>query len=51
MQHVFEEHDIDPLPGRVVEQDWKVRFDRYVTRFEPVLGPQEGPPGRVARLP
>jgi uncharacterized protein YndB with AHSA1/START domain len=26
------------------EGDWKPRFDHYVTVFEPVLGPQEGPP-------
>jgi hypothetical protein len=24
--------------------DWQPRFQRYVTAFEPVLGPQEGPP-------
>ena len=103
--HVFEEHDIDPLPGRVLEwqpprrvrftwgtdtigfelspaddggtvfvlteelgasiaarnaagwevcldrlehgtaeEPWQPRFDRYVAAFEPVLGPQEGPP-------
>jgi uncharacterized protein YndB with AHSA1/START domain len=24
--------------------DWQPRFERYVAAFEPVLGPQEGPP-------
>lgn len=30
-----------PTPG---ESSWQVRFDRYVSRFEPTLGRQEGPP-------
>jgi uncharacterized protein YndB with AHSA1/START domain len=25
-------------------EDWRPRFERYVATFEPVLGPQEGPP-------
>ena len=25
-------------------EDWQPRFERYVAAFEPVLGPQEGPP-------
>jgi uncharacterized protein YndB with AHSA1/START domain len=31
---------VDGDPG----EDWKPRFDRYVKEYEPVLGPQEGPP-------
>jgi hypothetical protein len=26
---------------------WQERFDHYVDAFEPVLGPQEGPPAGV----
>lgn len=109
LTHVFEEHDIDPLPGTVLEWDpprrvrftwgtdtigfelspapgggttfvlteelgasiaarnaagwevcldrlehgaaaepWAPRFARYSAAFEPVLGPQEGPPAGVA---
>ncbi len=104
LTHVFEEHDLEPLPGTVLEwepqhrvaftwgtdtitfelradadgtnfvlteelgasiaarnasgweiclqrleagtasDDWKPRFDYYVGVFQPVLGPQEGPP-------
>ena len=104
LTHVFEEHAIDPLPGKVLDydpphrlrftwgtdtigfelteagdggtifvlteelgasiaarnaagwevcldrlvnhqgEDWQPRFERYVAAFEPVLGPQEGPP-------
>ena len=108
LTHHFDEHDIDPLPGRVIEWDpphrvrftwaedtisfelspdptggtifvlteelgrsraarnaagwdscldrlefaheaetWTSRFDRYSTAFEPVLGPQEGPPENI----
>jgi uncharacterized protein YndB with AHSA1/START domain len=25
-------------------ETWKARFDRYAAEFEPVVGPQEGPP-------
>ena len=33
------------LEGHSGEGDgWKARFDHYVAEFEPVLGPQEGPP-------
>jgi uncharacterized protein YndB with AHSA1/START domain len=104
MSHVFEDHDIDPLPGIVLEWEpqhrvaftwgtdtitfklradgdgtnfvlteelganhaarnaagwevclerletgtsagaWQSRFDHYVSVFQPVLGPQDGPP-------
>jgi uncharacterized protein YndB with AHSA1/START domain len=105
LTHHFDDHDIDPLPGRVLEWDpphrvsftwgtdtigfelaatpaggttfvlteelgasnaarnaagwdtcldrlehgverepWQPRFDRYVARFEPTLGHQDGPP-------
>ncbi len=105
LMHHFDDHDIDPLPGEVLEcdpprrlsftwgsdtisftltpvadggttfvlteelgasiaarnaagwescldrlvdgrdaGDWQPRFERYVAEFEPVLGPQEGPP-------
>ena len=27
-----------------VGEDWKPRFERYSAEFEPILGPQEGPP-------
>jgi uncharacterized protein YndB with AHSA1/START domain len=27
--------------------DWQPRFERYVSEFEPVLGPQEGPPSEL----
>jgi uncharacterized protein YndB with AHSA1/START domain len=35
---------LERLVDEVTGQDWKPRFDRYVASFEPVLGPQEGPP-------
>lgn len=36
---------LDLLEGRSAQGGgWKPRFDHYVTAFEPVLGPQEGPP-------
>jgi uncharacterized protein YndB with AHSA1/START domain len=105
LTHFFDEHDIDPLPGSVLEWDpphrvsftwgsdriafelteapdggtmfvlteelnashaarnaagweacldrlqlgveaesWKLRFERYVAAFQPILGPQDGPP-------
>jgi uncharacterized protein YndB with AHSA1/START domain len=108
LTHHFDDHDIDPLPGRVIEwepphrvrftwaedtisfelspdpnggtifvlteelgkeraarnaagwdscldrlefareaETWTSRFDRYSAAFEPVLGPQEGPPESV----
>lgn len=34
---------LDALEGRA-GSEWKPRFDQYVSRFEPDLGPQEGPP-------
>ena len=30
---------LDPAPG-----GWQARFDAYAVAFEPVIGPQEGPP-------
>ena len=104
LSHVFEDHEVDPLPGTVLEWDpprrvaftwgtdtitfelratgdgttfvlteelgaavaarnaagweiclerletgtstepWESRFEHYVTLFQPVLGPQDGPP-------
>jgi uncharacterized protein YndB with AHSA1/START domain len=36
---------LDRLVGLSVAADaWQVHFDRYRGEFEPVLGPQEGPP-------
>jgi uncharacterized protein YndB with AHSA1/START domain len=36
---------LDKLVGLEVKPDaWKFHFDRYRSWFEPVLGPQEGPP-------
>jgi len=35
---------LERLAGASDPGDWKPRFERYVTEFEPVLGPQEGPP-------
>jgi uncharacterized protein YndB with AHSA1/START domain len=36
---------LDRLEGRVPpEGGWRQGFDRYVKAFEPVLGPQQGPP-------
>jgi uncharacterized protein YndB with AHSA1/START domain len=35
---------LDRLAGNDQPDDWKPRFDRYTRAFEPVLGPQEGPP-------
>jgi uncharacterized protein YndB with AHSA1/START domain len=35
---------LERLVNDVTGQDWKPRFDRYRASFEPVLGPQEGPP-------
>ena len=32
------------LEGHTQSDGWKTRFDHYVAAFEPVLGPQEGPP-------
>ena len=32
------------LVGQAEGDGWKARFDHYVAAFEPVLGPQEGPP-------
>lgn len=36
---------LDLLSGTASESDgWRARFDTYRASFEPVLGPQEGPP-------
>ncbi|KOU09352.1 hypothetical protein ADK86_01170 [Streptomyces sp. NRRL F-5755] len=35
--------------GPAQAPDWQPLFDGYVTAFEPVLGPQEGPPAGVGR--
>jgi uncharacterized protein YndB with AHSA1/START domain len=39
---------LDRLQQRVDGDSWKVRFDRYVASFEPVLGHQDGPPEGIA---
>ena len=38
---------LDALEHGASHRDWKARFDMYSARFEPVLGPQEGPPAGV----
>jgi uncharacterized protein YndB with AHSA1/START domain len=39
---------LERLAGRTPAEDaWKPRFDLYVADFEPLLGPQEGPPAGV----
>jgi hypothetical protein len=36
---------LDRLAGLAVDPNgWKPRFDAYVAEFEPVIGPQAGPP-------
>jgi uncharacterized protein YndB with AHSA1/START domain len=36
---------LERLAGRVPQEGrWQVCFNRYVSVFEPILGPQEGPP-------
>jgi uncharacterized protein YndB with AHSA1/START domain len=35
---------LDMLVDGVSSEDWQPRFARYTAVFEPVLGPQEGPP-------
>jgi uncharacterized protein YndB with AHSA1/START domain len=39
---------LDRLQQRVDGDSWKMRFDRYVASFEPVLGHQDGPPEGIA---
>jgi uncharacterized protein YndB with AHSA1/START domain len=39
---------LDRLQQRVDGDSWKVRFERYVASFEPVLGHQDGPPEGIA---
>jgi len=38
---------LERLVDGAVGEDWPSRFERYSTRFEPVLGAQEGPPADV----
>jgi uncharacterized protein YndB with AHSA1/START domain len=38
---------LERLADGVVGEDWTPRFERYSAAFEPVLGPQEGPPAGV----
>jgi uncharacterized protein YndB with AHSA1/START domain len=38
---------LERLVEGAVGEDWASRFDRYSTRFEPLLGTQEGPPTGV----
>jgi uncharacterized protein YndB with AHSA1/START domain len=35
---------LDRLELGAERDTWRARFDRYVTRFEPLLGAQDGPP-------
>lgn len=35
---------LERLVDGVVGEDWTPRFERYSATFEPLLGPQEGPP-------
>jgi uncharacterized protein YndB with AHSA1/START domain len=36
---------LDLLAGGVTDKGaWRPRFDRYAARFEPLIGPQDGPP-------
>lgn len=40
---------LDMLAGDTPGRDaWKPRFEHYTARFEPELGPQEGPPGAAS---
>lgn len=41
---------LDRLEHGADRGTWKHRFDRYATLFEPVLGPQDGPPDGVQDL-
>lgn len=38
---------LDRLDGGREREGWRARFDRYLTDFRPVLGPQDGPPEGV----
>jgi uncharacterized protein YndB with AHSA1/START domain len=39
---------LDQLAGiKVTEDAWRTRFDAYCARFQPVLGPQAGPPAGI----
>jgi len=39
---------LDRLQFQRETESWTTRFERYVAMFEPVLGPQEGPPRNFA---
>jgi uncharacterized protein YndB with AHSA1/START domain len=41
---------LDRLQFGVEAESWKPRFERYVATFEPVLGPQDGPPSGIHDL-
>jgi uncharacterized protein YndB with AHSA1/START domain len=38
---------LERLVAGTVGEDWRPRFERYKTAFEPALGPQDGPPADV----
>lgn len=38
---------LDRLQSGETSESWNERFDRYVATFEPILGPQDGPPEGV----
>ncbi|HZU80575.1 MAG TPA: SRPBCC domain-containing protein [Acidimicrobiales bacterium] len=41
---------LDRLTGAATGEDrWRPRFERYAAAFEPVLGPQEGPPAEMKK--
>lgn len=38
---------LERLADRTTTEDWISRFERYSAIFEPILGPQEGPPAGI----
>jgi uncharacterized protein YndB with AHSA1/START domain len=38
---------LDRLQSGSTSEQWRARFERYVASFEPILGPQDGPPEGV----